>query len=99
LKKFCFRFRNTFTFISETLRKTNRKKSHLFFRRGPCAPPSVEGQCFHLRRLDLQILRRCLAPVAGDRIAHTCKLVVSLSLLWRPILGEMSLRDLWHMTC
>ena len=70
-----FRFGNTFTFVSETLRKPNRKTLHQFFRRGPCVPPSVEGQCFHLRRLDLQIvLRRCLAPVARDRIARTSEL-------------------------
>ena len=37
--------------------------------RGPCVPPFVEGQCFRLRRLDLQILLcRCLAPVPRDRI-------------------------------
>ena len=38
------------------------------------ASPSVEVQCFHLRRLDLPILlRRCLAPVARDLIARTCR--------------------------
>jgi len=47
------------------------KKSHQFCGRGPCVPPSVEGQCFHLRRLDLQICP-CLAPVARYRIARTC---------------------------
>ena len=75
-QKFYFRLGNTFTFVSETLRNTNRKKSHQFCGRGPCVPPSVEGQCFDLRRFDLQILVcRCLALVARDRIARTCKLV------------------------
>ena len=75
-KKNYFRFENTFTFVSKTLLNINRKKSHKFCGRVPCVPTPVEGQCFHLRRLDLQILLcRCLAPVARDRIARTCRLV------------------------
>ena len=39
-----------------------------------------------------------LQQAARDRIASTCKLVVSLALVLYPILGEMSLRNLWHKT-
>jgi len=81
-KKIYFRFGYAITFVSKTLRKTNRKKLHQFCGRGPCVPPSVEGQCFQLRRRDLQILlRRCLAPAARDRTARTCRSIWCLSLL------------------
>ena len=39
-----------------------------------------------------------LQQAARDLKASTCKLVLSLSLLSSPILGEMSLRNLWHKT-
>jgi len=86
-----FRFKKNFTFVSETLSlffekffvlqkeyiksisKTNRIR---FCGRGPCVPPCVEGQCFHVRRLALQILLcRCLTP-AGSSRSH-CKYVQS----------------------
>jgi len=78
-----FSFQKKIIFVSETLSLLFRKHFvnqiektlHQFFLRGPCVQPSVEGQCFHLRRLDLQILlRQCLAPGARDRIARTSQL-------------------------
>jgi len=68
-------FRKLFHFAkkkeSKSISKTNRIR---FSGRGPCVPPFVEGQCFHLRRLALQILLcRCLAT-AGSSRSH-CKYV------------------------
>jgi len=66
-----FRLKKKINVVSETLSllfrkhfaKQIEKESYNFCGRGPCVPPSVEDQCFHLRRLDLQILLcRCLAP-------------------------------------
>jgi len=101
----CFLNKNVFVFkknifVSETLPLLFRKhfvnqienKSHQFSGRGPCVPPCVDGQCFHLRRLDLQILLyRCLAPVARDHIARTCRLIWVF-----PCCGNLSLgKFLW----
>ena len=76
IKKKFFSSRKHFHFCFRNTWQKNWKKSYRFCSCGPCVPPSVEGQCFHLRRFDLQILLcRCLAPVARDRIGRTCRLV------------------------
>jgi len=65
-------------------KNVNRKRiASSFSGRGPCVPTSVEGQCFHLRRLDLQILFMLMS--SSSRSGSYCACVQtspSLSLVW-----------------
>ena len=68
-------FRKLFHFAKKMLIKTILKTNRIRISgRGPCVPPCAEGQCFHFRRLTLEILLcRCLPP-AGSSRSH-CKYV------------------------
>jgi len=55
--------------------KSISKTNHIRFSgRGPCMPPCIEGQCFHLRRLALQILLCWSLAPEGSSWSH-CKYV------------------------